>query len=230
MVDVLLVGISMNSCGISGAFRCGSLRMVADFERVIALGRELGQHDLDLSGHHNHGELLGYLDRIDDAARHVARAWNMYERWASGCWRSETVLLDARIARYRGDLATAGEFALHARGEGTRALPVPVENVLCSMVELAMSDVDDVAWDALEQRAAGNNPVGQERIESLEARGLMEARMGRVDAARRHLERAAQLACEIPNLLRDRVERVLAQLPPEGSRRVGATTPERRRS
>jgi eukaryotic-like serine/threonine-protein kinase len=186
--------------------------MVADFERVISLGRELGQYYLEFSGHQNLGEFLYWMDRLDEAAAHVARARATCERWAAGGWRPETVLLEARIALYRGDIEQARSLAQRVRGEGNGPLTVPADDVFCSMVELATSDADDAAWDDLEQRTAKFS-VWQERIEVVEARGLLEVRRGNLDAARSHLERAAELAKQIPNVLRDRITRRLASLP-----------------
>ena len=82
--DALHMGSAMNSRGILRAFQGDSLRMVADFERVISLGRELGQYYLEFSGHSNLGEFLYWMDRVDDASAHVASARSMNER--SGRW------------------------------------------------------------------------------------------------------------------------------------------------
>lgn len=209
--DALHLGSSINSRGILRAFQGDTLRMVADFERVIALGRELGQYYLEFGGHYNLGEFLYWMDRVDDAAAHVVRARTMSERWAAGGFRPETILLEARIALYRGEISKVRELAQQLRGEGAAPLTVPSDDVLCSMVELATSEADDAAWNALEQRSARYS-VGQERIEVIEARAMMEARCGRIEAARGHLERAATLAGQIPNVLRDRILRRLAQL------------------
>lgn len=210
--DVLHLGSSINSRGVLRAFQGDSLRMVADFERVISLGRELGQYYLEFSGHQNLGEFLYWMDRLDEAATHVARARATCERWASGGWRPETVLLEARIALYRGEIEQARALAQRVRGEGTGPLTVPADDVFCSMVELATSHADDAAWDDLEQRSA-KFAVWQERIEVVEARGLLELRRGNVDAARSHLERAAELATQIPNVLRERIMRRLTNMP-----------------
>lgn len=210
--DALHLGSSMNSRGVLRAFQGDSVRMVADFERVISLGRELGQYYLEFSGHCNLGEFLYWMDRLDEAAAHVARARAMNERWAAGGFWPETILLEARIALYRGEISKARELAQQVRGERAAPLTVPSEDVLCSMVELATSDADDAAWDALEERSSTRFSVGQERIEVIEARGMVEARRGRLDAARSHYERAADLAGQIPNALRDRILRRLVQL------------------
>jgi tetratricopeptide (TPR) repeat protein len=211
--DALHLGSSINSRGLLRAFQGDTLRTIADFERVISLGRELGQYYLEFSGHLNLGEFLYWMDRIDEAAAHVARAHSMNERWAIGGWRPETILLEGRIALYRGDIEQARSLAQRVRGEGAAPLTVPSDDVLCSMIELATSEADDVAWDALEQRSTRYS-FGPERIEVIEARGIVEARRGRLDAARGHFERAAELARQIPNVLRDRILRRLAQLTP----------------
>lgn len=210
--DALHLGSSMNSRGVLRAFQGDSLGMVADFERVISLGRELGQYYVEFAGHYNLGEFLYWMERLDEAAVHVARAHAMNERWATGGFRPETVLLEARIALYRGDIEHAQSLARRLRGGEATQLAVPSEDVLCSMVELATSNADDAAWDALEQRAMKWYSVGQERIEVIEARAMAEVRQGRFDAARRHYERAAELAGQIPNVLRDRILRRLARL------------------
>jgi hypothetical protein len=158
------------------------------------------------------GEFLYWMDRLDDAAPHVARVKSMNERWAAGTSRPDTVLLEARTALYRGDLTLARDLALRVRGEGAGPLTVPSADVFCSMIELATSDTsDDVAWDALEMRSSRYS-MGQERIEVIEARGLSEVRRGHAREARRHFERALQLAAQIPNVLGERIKRRLGEL------------------
>lgn len=206
-----LLGSSINSRRVFRDLQGDSLMMVADFERVISLGRELGQHYLEFTGHQNLGEFLYWMDRLDEAAVHVARAQATCERWAVGGWRPETVLLEARIALYRGEIARARTVASRVRGDGSDPLAVPANDVFCSMVELATSEMDESAWDELEERAA-KFAVWQERIEVVEARGLVELRRGNIDAARCHLERAAELATQVPNVLRERIMRRLANM------------------
>ncbi|HRI71774.1 MAG TPA: hypothetical protein PK156_46395, partial [Polyangium sp.] len=209
--DMLHLASSMNNRGILRAFQGDRAGMTADFERVISLGRELGQYYLEYCGHSNLGEFLYWMDRIDEADEHVARARATNERWAAGGFRPETVLLEARIALYRGDGAHARTLAQRLRGESAAPLAAPSDDVLCSMVELATSDGDDAAWDELEARAARFH-VWQERIEVIEARAMAEARRGCVDAARKHYERAVELAGQIPNVLRERIVRGLTRL------------------
>jgi eukaryotic-like serine/threonine-protein kinase len=210
--DALHLASSMNNRGLLRAFQGDSAGMIADFERVISLGRELGQYPLEVFGHCNLGELLYGMDRLDDALPHVTRAQSLHERGAAGAWRPEIILLEARMALYRGDISRARALTQRVRGEGAEPLTVPSDDVLCSMVELATAETsDDAAWDALEARSARYS-LGQERIEVIEARGMYEARRGRTTAARGHYERAVQLAGEIPNVLRGRILRGLEQL------------------
>jgi hypothetical protein len=83
--------------------------------------------------------------------------------------------------------------------------------VLFTMVEIATSDVSADAWDALEARSERVS-VGQERIEVIEARALAEQRRGRADEARRHLQRALDLAARIPNAMGARLRRRVREL------------------
>ncbi len=88
----------------------------------------------------------------------------------------------------------------------------PSEEVLCAMVELATSRARPPnAWDGAGGRSERFS-VGQERIEVVEARALAAQRGGRVDAARHHLQRALDLATQIPNAIGGRLRRRLREL------------------
>ena len=128
-------------------------------------------------------------------------------------------LLEARLHLYRGERARrapslarirAREAEARAQGEAD-ALMVPSEEVLCSMLELATRDASDDAWDELEARAERFSQ-GNEQIEVIETRAMWMAQRGRRQEARRHLERALDLASRVPNALGPRLGRRLHEL------------------
>ncbi|MDI1477661.1 serine/threonine-protein kinase [Polyangium sp. y55x31] len=208
--DDLHLASVINARAFLAALVGDKARMVADFERVAWLGRELGQDWLEIAAHHNLGEYLYLWDDLDAAEPHAARALALEVRHTGGAPRPVIALLDGRLRHFRGDLQGAREAAARIREQAGPTLPVPAEDVLCVMLELATSDADDAAWDALEARSREFS-VGQERLEVAEARGLSALRRGRTAEARRHFERALEIGKTLPNVMAPRIERLLAQ-------------------
>jgi tetratricopeptide (TPR) repeat protein len=195
-------------------------QMLADMERGLAGARALGHSSLELIGEFNCGEFLLLMDDDLGAEPHIRHATAIDRKLSGDPGRPVVALLEARLRLFRGD--TAGAAAITARIRDRQAdlqetgtpdgLMAPSEEVICAMVELATSDPDEAdAWDALEARS-DRFSVGQERIEVLETRGLAAQRHGRRDEARRHLQRALDLAAEIPNALGSRLHRRLREL------------------
>ncbi|MFO0757858.1 MAG: protein kinase [Byssovorax sp.] len=193
--------------------------MVDDLRRSIAMARSLGQSSLELMGEYDLGEYLYLMDDLDAAEPHVKRARAIDRRLAGGEGRAVVVLLEARLACYRGDEASARaliagirERQARASGDARAAAQLaPSDDVLCAMVELSLDDGSDAAWDALEARSAVSS-VGQERIEVIEGRAIAAIRRGREEAGRRALERAIALSAVIPNVM---AQRLRSRLPPE---------------
>ncbi|MDC3954329.1 serine/threonine-protein kinase [Polyangium jinanense] len=208
--DDLHLASVINARAFLAALVGDKARMVADFERVAWLGRELGQDWLEIAAHHNLGEYLYLWDDLDAAEPHAARALALEVRHTGGAPRPVIALLDGRLRYFRGDLEGAREAAARIREQAGPTLPVPAEDVLCVMLELATSDADDAAWDALEARSREFS-VGQERLEVTEARGLSALRRGRAADARRHFERALEIGRTLPNVMTPRIERLLAR-------------------
>jgi tetratricopeptide (TPR) repeat protein len=208
--DRLHLAAAFNARAMLAALRGDKACMVSDFERVLALSRELGQDSLEVAAHYNLGECLYLWDDLDGAGPHVERALAAEARRAGGEPRPLIELLAARLDLYRGELEKARERALAIRLLAGGALPVPAEDVLCAMVELAADGADDAAWDALEQRSSRFS-IGQERIEVIEARALSALREDRVAEAQRHLARAIEAARLIPNVMAGRLARRAAE-------------------
>ncbi|WP_170319356.1 serine/threonine-protein kinase [Polyangium spumosum] len=208
--DDLHLASVVNARALLAALVGDKARMVADFERVAWLGRELGQDWLEILAHHNLGEYLYLWDDLDAAEPHAARALALEVRHTGGAPRPVIALLDGRLRHFRGDLVGAREAAARIREQAGPALPVPAEDVLCVMLELATSDADDAAWDALEARSREFS-MGQERLEVTEARGLSALRRGCPAEARRHFERALEIGRALPNVMAPRIERLLAR-------------------
>jgi predicted ATPase len=213
--DALHLAGSINSLGLLHACRGDAEKMRADFERVISLGRELGQDTLELIGHYNLGECLYLMDRIDEAVPHVTRVLAIDAKRPGSVWHLSIALLLARIQLYRdgeGDCTAARDAAQRIRAQAAGPLAVPpAEEVFCAMIELATNpDTSDTAWDELEARSARYS-IGQERIEVAETRGLWSLRRGRPDEAERRFQQAIALAARIPNAMGARLARRLAE-------------------
>ena len=208
--DDLHLASVINARALLAALVGDKPRMVSDFEQVAWLGRELGQDWLEILAHHNLGEYLYLWDDLDAAEPHAARALALEVRHTGGAPRPVIALLDGRLRHFRGDLQGAREAAARIRVQAGPSLPVPAEDVLCVMLELATSDADDAAWEALEARSREFS-MGQERLEVTEARGLSALRRGRTAEARRHFERALEIGRTLPNVMTARLERHLAR-------------------
>ncbi len=208
--DALHLAASINTRGVLRGFLGDRPRMVSDLERVISLGRELGQDYIEWTGHFNLGECLYLMAELEAAEPHVAQARAIDERPAGGAPRHASMLLQARMLLYRGDVENARALASQARGGKAEPLTVPSDDVLCSMIELSAEDSGDEEWEALEARSAKYS-IGQERIEVVEGRGLSALRRGRREEAARHFERALELSRRIPNVIGKRLARHLAE-------------------
>jgi serine/threonine protein kinase/tetratricopeptide (TPR) repeat protein len=211
--DALHLCSATSNRALLWALRGDAARTIADFERVITLGRELGQDALELMGHYNLGEYLYFVEDLDAAAPHVARALSIDARRTGGAVRPVIALLDARLALYQGEEGAARAIASAIRDPAGQAesLPVPSEEVLYSMIELSTRDSSESEWDELEA-CSELFSIGQERLEVLEARALWALRRGRLAEAARRLEAALECALKIPNSMGPRIARALARL------------------
>ena len=211
--DALHLCSATSNRALLWALRGDAARTIADFERVITLGRELGQDALELMGHYNLGEYLYFVEDLDAAAPHVARALSIDARRTGGAVRPVIALLDARLALYQGEEGAARAIASAIRDPAGQAepLPVPSEEVLYSMIELSTRDSSESEWDELEA-CSELFSVGQERLEVLEARALWALRRGRPAEAAQRLEAVLECALKIPNSMGPRIARALARL------------------
>jgi len=209
------LGAALNGRALLRASLGDRAGMLADFKRMVALGRELGQPALELVAHHNLAERLYLMDEIDAAEPSAQAAAAVAMRHAGGSRPAAVTLLLARIRLYRGDEAGAAALAAEvraraeeARASGADAALSPAEDVVCSMIELATADTSGDDWAALETRSAGVL-MAAEHLEVLEARALAALRRGRADEARRGLEAALAAAARVPNVMGPRLRRWL---------------------
>jgi hypothetical protein len=207
-------------------------RMVADFERGLALARKLGQVSFELAGEANLAEFLYLLDQPDAAEPHLARALELEHRQAGAAVRPALALLEARFHLYRGREAAAEALLEELRSEQERALDLgrtdgrmaPAEEVLADMIDLGTRDAGAAEWDALEERSARSS-VGQERLEVLEARALAALRRGRPAEAVVRMEGALAVAERIPHAMGARLRRGLAEARYAAARDDGGRAP-----
>ena len=190
--------------------------MLADFNRLPALARELGQSVVEQIGQFNLGEFLFLMDDPVAAEPHVQRAIALETQRMGGHGRPVIALLDARLRLHRGDEAGALAVVHRIREDQERAPGrpesqiSPAEDVLCAMIELATSDAEEPAWDELEARSARLS-FGQEHLEVLEARATAARRRGDAAAAHRQLEKAITAAARIPDVMGPRLARQLTE-------------------
>ncbi|MRG95758.1 serine/threonine-protein kinase [Polyangium spumosum] len=212
--DLLHLGAALANRGLIRGCIGDRAGLIADLERTIAIGHEIGHPALELVGHYNLAEYLYLMDDLAAAEPCIRSAAALFTRPKIGAHPAIVQLLEARIAVYRGDEASAAAVVrairsaqVEARAQGAEIL-APSEEVLCSMVELATIDAPDERWDELEERSARCS-VGQERIEVLEARALTALRRGRRDEAARRLRAALDVASRVPNVMMVRLRRAL---------------------
>ncbi len=212
--DKLHLGPCMSNRAMLRATAGDRAGMLSDFARVPAIARELGQSSLEQVGHFNLAEFLLLMDDPRAAEPHIARVFALETQRSGGPLRPFVTLLEARLRLHDGDVVGARDAAARVRAEQARepsrsdARPSPSDDVLCAMIELATSDADDAAWDALVERSARVS-FGQEHVEVLEARALAALRRGDAGEAIRRLEATIAAAARIPNVMGPRLARRL---------------------
>ncbi|HSP80020.1 MAG TPA: tetratricopeptide repeat protein, partial [Myxococcaceae bacterium] len=192
---------------------------LADQERFMHLGRELGMVGWEYFAEHNMGELLYQSGEPEAAAPHIARAIELEKRHPEMAPRPWALLLRARTLAYMGQAGRARE--LLAEIQGTLAQSgaefSPSEQVIFDAVELSTREAGAEEWEALLARS-NEDSVEQEPLEVLELRGLAHLRRGEHALAVRVLEEALHRAEQVPNVMRGRLRRSLE--------RAGAMSPD----
>ncbi|AUX34789.1 MULTISPECIES: serine/threonine-protein kinase PknK [Sorangium] len=212
--DLLHLGPAISNRALLRACLGDNEGMLLDLCRVLATSRELGLGTMELVGEFNLGEYLYLMGNLEMAMPHVERAVALERQQRGEEARPVVHLLLARLLLYRGDEGKAREIIEEIRAQQAKAAAegrsgaemAPAEEVQWSMIDLATRDASDEAWDELEERSARFS-VGQEQIEVIEARARALSRRGRHADARAALERAAEAAGRIPNVMRERISR-----------------------
>lgn len=215
--DALHLSASVNARALLRSTRGDKEGTIADFERVLAIGRELGKAMMEIIAHYNLGEYLYLMSDAAAAEPHVLAAIAINGR-SGGPVRSVLALMEARLRLFQGDEGAAGDIVrgirerqAEAAASGGDASLAPSEDVLCSMVELSTQGASDEAWEALLARSAEWS-VGQEKIEVLEMAALAALRRGQIEAARGRAARALAAAAQIPNVMGERLGRLTAAI------------------
>jgi hypothetical protein len=214
--DRLHLAAALNNRAICWGGLGRSDQVTADLGGLLAIARELGLDALEFSGEINLGEILLLLDQVAAAEPHIARALTLDRRLSGDALRPLTLLLAARLHLRREEFAEAATIAADLRSRelaeraAGRTFMVPVEEVVCSLVELAAQGAGDDLWAALEARAEEAG-FGPERIEVIEARALAAARRGLRAEARDQLVRAVALGQTIPCPMSLRVAKRLTE-------------------
>jgi serine/threonine protein kinase/tetratricopeptide (TPR) repeat protein len=194
-------------------------RLEADLRRTIEYARRIGVSLTERHAQINYACYLYWTSALEAADEHARRAIDLDERQFRQVVRPEGRLLRARIALAHGDRARAaelvGEIRRHqaqAQAEGrSEALLLPLEQVLCDMVTLALDGAGDDAWNGLVQRARAIT-LGQELIEILDVRARTAFQDGSTELARRTWSEALELCQRIPNVMTAQIRDRLAAL------------------
>ncbi len=210
---------ALNNRALVRGYRGATGELVVELEAIRELARELGQITMELVAEFNLGEFLYLMGDAPAAMPHVRRATELERRRHGDAARPVVAALEARVACWLGDLATARKILdgvaarvgeARARGQ-LESLPVPAEEVLLDMVALATRGAPEAEWRTLEERAARFS-VGQERIEVHELHAVTAKRAGRIAEARAALAEARRLAASVPNVMDERLRRLEATL------------------
>ena len=220
--DLLHLGSALNNRRNLWIARRDLARALADQERFMQLGRELGMAGWEYFAEHNLGELLYQAGAPEAALPHVLRAIELERLHPEVAPRPWALLLHARLLAFQGHSypARARLQELHTtlaragRAGRTGATLTPSEEVLASMVDLATRPASLAEWEELRARSARYS-MEQEPLEVVEMMGLAILRQGRTEEGRRILEEAQQMAARLPNLMEDRIRRTLLSARPE---------------
>jgi eukaryotic-like serine/threonine-protein kinase len=216
--DQLHLGAAVGNRSMLWICRNDETRLIADLERLLAIGRELGNGRMEQQGHFYMALFLHWLGRSSQAEHHARRAVEIDDRRYGDAARPESALLLARVAAGAGDAATSRAMIdgvrarqARARERGDRELALlPSEEIQLAMVELATQAATDAAWDELAARARGVL-TGHDLTELLLVRA---SRTGSQVVAREILSEAAAIAAAAPNVMRARIDRELGRLVP----------------
>src|SRR5262249_16707590 len=119
--DALHLVPSMSNRAMLRANQGDKAGMLADFERVLTLSRELGLGMLEEVGHFNLAEFRYLMDDLDGAELHFRQALAIEEKRLGDAWRPVIGLLEPRMLLHRGDEARAAEAAQRIRAQEARS-------------------------------------------------------------------------------------------------------------
>jgi len=214
--DLLHLGGVVSNRALVRAYRGDQAGAIADFERVIALGRKLGQMRMELVGHYNLAEYYYLVDDCDSAEPHIATALTIARDPKSATAPEVVEMLSARVKVYRGEIEAAARLIegirraqAEARQKNNVELLSPSDEVLASAIECAINNANGSVWDDVEARAIESS-LGQEQLEILEARALWLRRNGFLEEAEQRLERAIERSARILTTMGPRLQRTLA--------------------
>lgn len=188
-----------------------------DLIEFIRIGRELGMSSIEEVGEYNLAILRFREGDFESTAEHLGRVLALVEAREPGdAFRAAVLLLDARLALFRGDMDRARIVHQRLRSEeeakklatgGTTLLPS--FRITFSLVDLVVHLAGAAEWDVLEAAAAA---FPGELAEVLEMRGLLASKAGLESEAEALFERAREAAKRAASPLRVRIARTLEDL------------------
>ena len=192
-------------------------RAAADLETQLEIGRGLGMVVLELVSAYNLGELLCQAGDAAAARPHVERAAALAARRTDIMPRPVARLLELRLLAFEerwpevkalGAAIAKQHRGAQAEGRSDEQL-LPSEELLLDAILLASSGGSDEAWAEVRARSKRCSEE-QQAIEVVELQALGALRAGDLDAGRRLLEEALEVAREIPNVMEPRLHHKLA--------------------
>jgi len=221
--DMIGLAVALQNRCVASFMTNNADRFVADMERIIQLAREFGFTMSECLAVRDLAELNFVLGRIDEAIPRARRALEMYQQELGPTSRmgynAEVQL--ARMAAYRGDMATAEEITqrmvgaqVTAQAEGRNDLVfVEAERILLDAVDFFVRGETDAKFDALAQRGRVLQLQPPDIVEIMEWKGLSALRSGRDADGKRFLAEA--LAAAEGTMAFDRVRRRVATVAAE---------------
>jgi tetratricopeptide (TPR) repeat protein len=193
--DTLHLGVALNNRMALRVQHRDVAGARADLERAVALGRELGNVQIERTSAFNLALLLGYQGLAEEALPLARRAGVLSQRFFQGSMAQDALLV-ARLCCELGDMAEAARQLTWLEEPSTRERLLPADQLMCSVVRRVVDEargaraydaeawarcVEDarrqatpderlevLVWAARAARAAGDEATLRARVEEVE--------------------------------------------------------------
>ena len=193
--DTLHLGVALNNRMVLRVQHRDVAGARADLERAVALGRELGNVQIERTSAFNLALLLGYQGRAEEALPLARRAGVLSQRFFQGSMAQDALLV-ARLCCELGDMAEAARQLTWLEEPATRERMLPSDRLMCSVVRRVVDEaqgaraytaeawarwveeareqatpderLEVLVWAARAARAAGDEATLRARVEEVE--------------------------------------------------------------